>query len=176
MIISIRICKRLPKTTTAHLKSSITLSDKYGISKGKAEYISSIIEDNPRLTFEELAPLSINDISLLVSKNNHASVPESLDQKGDASEKAYIGRDKALANALSSLGISQNSIRNVEVDLDYENGRMIYEVDFDYGTYEYEIDLDATSGEIIKTSKEANDDYTAVTSSVSHNDHDDHDD
>lgn len=153
-----------------------TLADKYGISKGKAEYISSIIEDNPRLTFEELAPLSINDISLLVSKNNHASVPESLDQKGAASEKAYIGRDKALTNALSSLGISQNSVRNVEVDLDYENGRMIYEVDFDYGTYEYEIDLDAMSGEIIRTSKEASDDYTSVTSSVSQNDHDDHDD
>ncbi len=170
------------------------LAEQFGISKGKAEYINSIIDDNPQLTFEKLAPLSINDISLLISENKQVSAPKNVDQKGVASEKAYIGRDKALENALISIGVAKTDIRNIEVDLDYDNGRMIYEVDFDYGTVEYEIDIDAKSGEIIKTSKDTNNDITVPATNVTQeknnndldniydhddyhdNDHDDHDD
>lgn len=136
-----------------------SLAEQYNISKGKAEYINSIIEDNPQLSFEELAPLSINDISLLISENKQVAAPEKVEQKGTASEKAYIGNEKAVSIALSSLGISQNSVRELESELDCEDGHMIYEVEFDYDIYEYEFEIDASSGKIIKTEKDLNDDY-----------------
>lgn len=45
-----------------------------------------------------------------------------------------------------------------EVELDDEDGRVIYEIEMKDGTYEYDFDIDATSGEVLKFKKERDDD------------------
>lgn len=153
------------------------LAREYGISKGKAEYIESIIEKNPDLTFDKLAPLSINEIDVLLSSKKIAK-PENIVHKGTVSEKAYIGRDAALEKALAKVGATKNQVKGIEVDFDYNNGRMLYDVEFILGQYDYDVYVDAKTGEIVKVAKDLDDDNinkgsAASTATTAHHDDDD---
>ena len=66
----------------------------------------------------------------------------------------YISKEKALDIALNNAKISQNNIRNIEVELDYKYGETVYEVTFDYQQYEYEYYINAENGNILKSFRE----------------------
>lgn len=55
--------------------------------------------------------------------------------------------------ALSHAGLSESQISDVEIDLDRDNGKLIYEVDFNSGNIEYDYDIDAETGEVISADK-----------------------
>lgn len=66
-----------------------------------------------------------------------------------------ISSDEALATALKHVNLTRNSIDYVKkVDLDYENGRKIYEIEFYKGGMEYEFEVDAVTGRILKSKKD----------------------
>ena len=60
-----------------------------------------------------------------------------------------IGKTAAKSKALKHAGLSQSQISRLEIELDYENGRRIYEVEFISGNKEYEYEIDAYSGAIV---------------------------
>jgi uncharacterized membrane protein YkoI len=131
------------------------LADKYDISLGKAALIDLIVNNNERYTHDDLAKLSINDIYLLLhSKQNK---PENVDFSGEASSKEYIGAARAKEIAFEHAKVNEADVRNLEVEMDYDDGRMIYEVEFDAGNKEYEYDIDAVTGAIIEY--DIDDDY-----------------
>ena len=47
----------------------------------------------------------------------------------------------------------------VKNEFDYDDGRAVYDIDFKYGGYEYDYEIDASTGAIIKSEKEFDDDY-----------------
>lgn len=120
-------------------------ANKYGITVGKARLIEGIVSSNSRHNFEELVGLTINELNLIAGGKQLPNIST----QGQASEKSYIGNDVALSAALTHAGVSRDAIKGLEVDLDYEYGRMVYEVEFDSGNTEYEYDIDARSGEVI---------------------------
>ena len=65
-------------------------------------------------------------------------------------ESGYIGESKAKQIALAHAGVSEGSIRELECELDREDGIMVYEIDFECGNYEYEYEINAATGEIVK--------------------------
>lgn len=69
----------------------------------------------------------------------------------------YIGEAEAKEIALSKAGLSESQVRKIEVKLDREDGKMVYEVDFKSGRMEYEYEIDAISGEILKSDVEYDD-------------------
>ncbi len=131
-------------------------SEKYDITVGKAQLINQIIASDNRYTFEQLAPLTINELNLISQSGE--KIDSSVDKSGTASEKKYIGYDKAKNIALEHAGVTENSITEYDSEFDYENGKMVYEIEFKVGTMEYEYDIDAISGEIVKSHKEIDDD------------------
>lgn len=135
-------------------------ADQYGITPGKAQLIGQILENTKEHTFEELAPLSINELNLILS--TAGSGADRVSASGNASDKAYIGREKALKAALTHAGVSEADIAFYKMDMDVENGVMVYEIDFYCGGYEYEYDIDAGTGEIVKNRKEIDDDALAA--------------
>lgn len=135
------------------------LAQQYGISVGKAQLIQDIIASNPTYTFDSLAGLSVNELNLLISSNK-VSV-ENVTTSGNASTKAYIESSKALEIACAHANAPVNDVRNTEVEFDYDDGRMVYDVEFDYNGIEYDYDIDAVSGEIVKSDKDRDDDYRA---------------
>ena len=133
-----------------------TLADTYGITVGKAQLIREITEKNNLYQFQELVPLSINQLNLLSS-----SAGTNLDKVtsvGQASDKAYIGREAAKQIAFDHAGVSAANATSVEVDMDWEHGAMVYEVEFKSGGYEFEYDIDAKTGAIYGSERDRDDD------------------
>jgi len=62
---------------------------------------------------------------------------------------ANDARDAALKHA----GLDESQVSDVDVDLDRDNGKLIYEVDFNSGNTEYDYDIDAESGAVISADK-----------------------
>ena len=51
--------------------------------------------------------------------------------------------------AFNRAGISASQAEELEVELEREDGRMVYTVEFKAGGYEYEVEIDALTGEIL---------------------------
>lgn len=134
-----------------------TLADENKISIGKAQLVDQLVEKDPRYRFEELAKLSINQLNVLI--DSHEFQLEDVSTTGKASDKAYIGIENALKAALNHAGVDSALVKNVEVDLDYDDGRLIYEVEFDTKDGEYEYEIDAITGQVLFYEIDIDDDY-----------------
>ena len=130
------------------------LADKYGITIGKASLVKEIVDAGAIYTYDDLAKLTINELNLL-KKNSETNIQ----RNGQPSDKAYIGIEKAKEVALKHAGLKESDVRLEKVELDFERGKMVYEVEFDYNRVEYEYLIDAVSGEIIDFITESDVDY-----------------
>jgi uncharacterized membrane protein YkoI len=139
--------------TIAYSDDLRQLADRYGITLGKAQLIQEILAAKPACTFEELAPLTINELNLLRAGQTESTVAS----VGAASDKAYIGQDAVQQIVLDHAGISADSVSRWEIELDTEHGVLVYEVEFDAAGYAYEYELTAATGEILKAEKESDD-------------------
>ncbi len=66
---------------------------------------------------------------------------------------AGITPQDAKQAALRHAKLDEGQVSDVDIDLDRDNGRLIYEVDFNSGTTEYDYDIDAETGEVISADK-----------------------
>ncbi len=129
------------------------MAEKYHISKGKAHLIEKIREEFPELSEEELATLRVNDLGMMLEDTSD-DIKEHFNKIGEAVDNAYVGREKALESALESLENAEITLENIEmprVHADYEDGKMLYEVEFVYDGMCYEIEVDAVTGEVLST-------------------------
>ncbi len=139
-------CSVLSQDVSNADSDTVKLADKYGITVGKAALIQQIVAADSRHSFEELAPLSINELNLIADGKTLSGIAS---VGAAASAKAYIGRDAAVDAALGHAGFTRDEVRKLDVDLDYEHGSMVYEVEFEVGTAEYEYDIGAADGDIV---------------------------
>ena len=138
----------------------------YGISLGKAALIQTLVEGSDHLSFESLVGLSINELNLLVNSTavqgtssaqqggETVAQQSAINSTGSASQSGYIGIDAAKEAALTHAGVGADTVAWMEADFDYEDGRMVYEVEFVAGGAEYEYDIDAVTGEVLKFEQE----------------------
>ena len=139
-------CSVLSQDVSNADSDTVKLADKYGITVGKAALIRQIVAADSRHSFEELAPLSINELNLIADGKTLSGIASN---GAAASSKAYIGRDAAVDAALGHAGVTRSELRKLDVDLDYEHGSMVYEVEFEVGAAEYEYDIGAADGDIV---------------------------
>ena len=71
-----------------------------------------------------------------------------------AAAEDSISKDKAKEIALNHAGLEEKDIHDLEIDLDNEMGKQVYEVTFDANGFEYDYDVDAKSGKIIYSEKD----------------------
>ena len=123
------------------------LADSNSITVGKAQLIQTLIGKNPMYTFEELSKLTINELNVLLEKQ---PMTETIRTIGNASTEAYIGEEQALANACLYVGLETSEVELTEpVELEFENGRMVYDIEFRKDDMKYEFEVDAVSGEVV---------------------------
>ncbi len=135
------------------------LADDHNVSYGKAALVQKIIDQNSHLAFADLAKLSINELNLLfASKHIEAA---GVEQQGSASDANYIGEEKALQKVLAHAGIEQTNIQYLTMELDFEDGLIVYDIEFTYNFVEYEYEVNAVDGNIIGSSQEKADSTTA---------------
>ncbi len=133
------------------------LADTYGITLGKAQLIQQITQQSAFYSFEDLVPLSINELNLLTESGNLNLT--NVNSLGTASDKAYIGQEKAKQAAISHAGASADKLTEYEIELDFEHGVMVYEVEFKCEGFEYDYEIDAVTGAVLKSGKEPDNDY-----------------
>lgn len=128
------------------------LAVQYGISDGKAALVNQLVNQDDTLRYEDIAALPINDINLLLQAK-HTEL-QGVTASGEASKGAYIGEDRAKELALGHARVSASAASRWEVELDYDDGRMIYELEFYADGVEYEYEIDAIEGTIHKHEQE----------------------
>ena len=129
------------------------LAQQNGITKGKAQLIQAVLAEYPLHTFEELAGLSINELNLLLHAQPEVSAQ--VEAVGTASDKAYIGRDRAREIALAAAGVRAEDLAEYEIELDTHRGAIIYDVEFTtLNGDEYDCEIDAATGSIVKFEEE----------------------
>ncbi len=117
------------------------LAQRYDITNGKAQVIDELLAQNPSYDPSELAQLSITELGLLLD------ITENIDTLGTVSDKNYIGEQSALDTALANAGVSEYT--DLDVELELENGVMVYEVEFDSQNMEYNYLIDAVTGTVL---------------------------
>ena len=123
------------------------LSRELGISEAKAELILDIVKIDPRANAVDLAKLSINDLNLyLESKNYHF---EDIEKTGSPSNLGIITQEVALETALSYFQLNMLDIVDYEIELEQEDGIIVYEVQIETAQNEYEIMVDAKENLVI---------------------------
>lgn len=125
------------------------LSKKYNISVSKVKLIKSIINKNSLYRFEDLSKLNTNELNILA--NNSINKNEEVSTIGSASTSKYISIDMVKEIVFKHAKVENKNIVNLEIEYDYENGNMIYDVEFDYNNIEYDYEVDAVSGKILES-------------------------
>ena len=152
--------------TVSHDAELEKLAAEYGITLGKAKLIQQITSASPLYTFESLVSLSINDLNLLM--NSGKLNLGGIDRSGTPASGAYIGEEAAKRIAFEHAGVAESEITEYECEMDYEHGRMVYDIEFsgsdstNGGYIEYDYHIDAENGEILKYDFEHDDDHHAT--------------
>ncbi len=68
-----------------------------------------------------------------------------------------IGHAKAKSIALDHAGVNENQAYDMDVELDNEDGTLVYEVEFKSGSMEYSYEINAATGAILKHEAELDD-------------------
>lgn len=69
----------------------------------------------------------------------------------------FIGETSAKSAALSHAGVTEGDISSYRIELDYDDGRYVYEIEFNIGSMEYDYDIDAMTGTVLKYEHELDD-------------------
>ena len=96
------------------------------------------------------------DLLAAVSASNETTKPSG--QKPAPSGTVQdIGYAKAKSIALNHAGLSENEAYDMEIELDDEDGTLVYEVAFKSGGMEYSYEINAATGAILKHETEIDD-------------------
>ena len=145
-------------------------AERNGISAGKAWLIRRILDTNGRkMTEESLLGLSTQDLIVLAQERS----VQSETAYGKADTGSYVGYESALDAALSHAGLDRSQVTDTEVEMDCENGVIVYEVEFRSGGREYEYEIDASTGNVTGSQEDSHDDDVADSDDDDDDDDDD---
>lgn len=84
-------------------------------------------------------------------KKNKEEKPEKI-EKVEAEAKITLEEAKKLA--LEKAGVKEADVVFEEARLDYDDGRLVYDIEFRHGLIEYNAEIDATDGKILEWEKD----------------------
>lgn len=149
------VSKSSDELTTEEQKQAEDVQQSYDISPAKARLIAQIMQHdvNNKHDIASLVKLKVNDLSLILEGQLGTSIGS-----GTTSEGLYIGKVAAEQAALDAFGITDAQAANLSIrtKLDFEDGRMVYEVEFVLDGKKYECEVVASrtvkdSGKVYET-------------------------
>lgn len=149
-------------------KSAEDLAKQYGISYGKAVFISQLLTIAPDLDAKTLSEMTISEIAALVESKNidiskiiryeyddsiHENIEDAIEDWNEqdnalVSQDDYIGREAALYSALKHAGVTADKATGISVKLDVDEDGVEYDVEFHANGKEYEYEINALTGKI----------------------------
>ena len=154
-------------TATATSKRSIQVEDGIGITLNGARFTprDAAGKQVPVFLYNGTTYVPVRAISeamgMDVSFNSATrtvqltTADRTASQQGASSASGnYISADRAKQIALNDAGVKEANAVFLRANLDWDDGRMKYEVEFYSGTTEYDYDIDALTGAVVKSGKE----------------------
>ena len=144
-------------------EDEIKLAHELGMSAGKYNLVKNILSSGEDVSTSTLINMTIGELMRFAQENQIAldmiddgkrddqdeqDGNDDLDEYVDPS--SLIGSERAKEIAYLHAVVDPSMVFDLEVDLNEEDGRMIYEVEFKANDTKYEYDIDAVSGEIVK--------------------------
>ncbi len=86
-----------------------------------------------------------------------SSAKKDNDKNTSTTKENVIGKAAAKSAALKHAGVTEAQATELEVKLDREDGKLVYEVEFKSAGYEYDYEIDAEKGTVLKSDKELDD-------------------
>lgn len=80
-------------------------------------------------------------------------IPVQTSAQNPAPQK-QLTREEARDIALKHAGFTANQVRDLESELDRDDGKLHYDVDFEKDGYDYSYEIDAATGSILRSEKE----------------------
>ena len=77
--------------------------------------------------------------------------------KVTSTKENVIGKAAAKSAALKHAGITEAQATQLKVELDRDEGKLVYDVEFKSAGYEYDYEIDAVKGTILQSDKELDD-------------------
>ena len=103
-------------------------------------------------------PSTVSARNDTVKPSQPVSPPAQSSQPAQPSGTAQdIGYAKAKSIALNHAGVSENEAYDMDIELDDEDGILVYEVEFKSGNMEYDYEINAATGAILKHESELDD-------------------
>ena len=102
-------------------------------------------------------PSTVSARNDTVKPSQPVSPPAQSSQPAQPSGSADIGHAKAKSIALNHAGVSENEAYDMDIELDDEDGILVYEVEFKSGGMEYSYEINAATGAILKHETELDD-------------------
>ena len=81
-------------------------------------------------------------------------VAKKANKSNKANKAKKISADKAKKIALGDAKLAEKDVTFVKVELEFEDNRLVYDVEFYSGNIEYDYDIDAVSGAIVSADKD----------------------
>ena len=82
------------------------------------------------------------------------AVAKKANKSNKANKAKKISADKAKKIALGDARLAEKDVTFVKVELEFENNRLVYDVEFYSGNVEYDYDIDAVSGAIVSSDRD----------------------
>ncbi len=108
---------------------------------------------------------TISSSSSSNSSSTNTSSSSSTASNTTTTTSTSITEESAKAIALADAGVSSSDLSYISVDIDYDHGQLIYEIDFYANGTEYEYDISGSDGSIISMDYEVK--YSGSSSSSS---------
>ena len=125
------------------------------VLSGQKDLLAAVSASNETVTGVGLVPSSTSG-QKPASASNETTKPSG--QKPAPSGTVQdIGYAKAKSIALNHAGLSENQAYDMDIELDDEDGKLVYEVEFKSGNMEYDYEINAATGAILKHETEIDD-------------------
>ena len=104
--------------------------------------------ENGRLVWEVEFFIGTTEYDYDIDAANGAVTDVDIDYHGGA-QNGDVGQENAINTALKHAGFSRSQVTGLKAEKNYDDGRLIYEVEFYVGTTEYDYDIDAATGAVV---------------------------
>ena len=98
---------------------------------------------------EKLTTVTDADVIVEEGKEPKEKVKEKVKEPEVVNEKELIGKDKAKEIVLEKAGLKEADVKFIKIELDRDDGIVVYEVEFKHGLKEFNADIKADDGKIL---------------------------
>ncbi|MGI6008005.1 MAG: PepSY domain-containing protein [Ruminococcus sp.] len=97
----------------------------------------------------QTTPAVTEAVTPTITEEATPSATETPSANQNTSSASDIGEEKARSIALDHAGLTEADVTFINVQLDRDDGRTVYDVDFYSGNTEYDYEIDASTGDIV---------------------------